>query len=74
MIESCNSLVDPQNLICQVYHGGITSKIFCLKNYLLYIAKNLHSPKKTAETSNNKILMALQKFMWFLEGPGLAIH
>ena len=34
--ESYNSLVDPQNLICEIYRGEITSKIFCLKNYPLY--------------------------------------
>ena len=34
--ESYDSLVDPHNLICEMYRGEITSKIFCLKNYLLY--------------------------------------
>ena len=32
---------------------------------LFIIAKNLHNPKKTAETSNNETLMELQKFMQF---------
>ena len=35
-IESYDNLVDPQNLICEICRGEITSKIFCLKNYLLY--------------------------------------
>ena len=35
-IESYGSLVDPRNLIHKMYHGEITSKIFFLKNYLLY--------------------------------------
>ena len=36
-IESYDSLVDPGNLICKMYHGEITSKIFCLENYPLAI-------------------------------------
>ena len=34
--ESYDSPVDPWNLICEIYRGEITSKIFCLKNYPLY--------------------------------------
>ena len=34
--ESYNSLVDPRNLIHEIYHGEITLIIFCLKNYPLY--------------------------------------
>ena len=30
------SLVDPWNLIREIYHGEIISKIFCLENYTLY--------------------------------------
>ena len=36
-IESYDSLVDPRNLIHEMYCGGITLKIFCLENYPLYI-------------------------------------
>ena len=35
-IESFGSLVDPRNLIREMYRGEITSKIFFLKNYPLY--------------------------------------
>ena len=35
-IESYDSLVDPQNLIREMYRGEITSKIFSLENYPLY--------------------------------------
>ena len=35
-IESYDSLVDPQNLIDEMYRGEITLKIFCLENYPLY--------------------------------------
>ena len=34
-IESYDSLVDPRNLICELYRGEITSKFFSLKNYPL---------------------------------------
>ena len=34
-IESYDSLVDPENLIHEIYCGEITLKIFCLENYLL---------------------------------------
>ena len=30
-IESFDSLVDPQNLICEIYHEEITSKVSALK-------------------------------------------
>ena len=35
-IESYGSLVDPRNLIREIYRGEITSKIFFLENYPLY--------------------------------------
>ena len=35
-IESYDSLVDPQNLIHEMYCGEIPSKTFRLENYLLY--------------------------------------
>ena len=31
-----DNLVDPQNLIREIYHGEIASKFFSLENYLLY--------------------------------------
>ena len=34
-IESCDSLVDPLNLIREMYCGEITSKMFFLENYPL---------------------------------------
>ena len=34
-IESYDSLVDPRNLIREIYNGEITSKFFCLENYPL---------------------------------------
>ena len=34
--EYYDSLVDPRNLICEMYCGEITSKIFSLENYPLY--------------------------------------
>ena len=40
-IESYDSLVDLQNLICKIYHGEITLKIFYLKNYPLYGTQSL---------------------------------
>ena len=33
-IECYDSLVDSQNLICEIYHGKMTLKIFC-QNYSL---------------------------------------
>ena len=42
-IESYGSLVDPRNLICEIYRGETTSKIFCLENYLLYGRTNVQS-------------------------------
>ena len=35
-IECYDSLVNPQNLICKIYHGDTISKIFCHENYPLY--------------------------------------
>ena len=37
IVYKCNdSLVDPRNLICKMYHSAVTSKIFSLENYPLY--------------------------------------
>ena len=40
-IESYGSLVDPRNLIHEMYRGEITLKIFFLKNYPVGIYKQL---------------------------------
>ena len=37
IVYKCNdSLVDPRNLIRDMYHLTVTSKIFSLENYLIY--------------------------------------
>ena len=46
--ESYDSLVDPRNLICEIYRGETTSKIFCLENYPVYSSANVFQGKTLA--------------------------